>query len=163
MKPLDNSFNETNTLYTFLIRPLCFPVIKIRSSVINWTYSQTHVFSLLVKIQSISLSSYFNYGLTWKWQCLREWELKWENMLKQRDHVFLKSEALKWWKLTKIKIDYWDTKKLLSFKNPASSQPKLKAATSLSRKRLIQPKHLISENIHPLLLYFLWINSHSLK
>ena len=39
-----------------------------------------------------------------------------ENMLKQRDHVFLKLEALKWRKLTKIKIDYWDKKKLLSIK-----------------------------------------------
>ena len=34
MKPFDHSFNETNILNTFLIKPLCFPLIEIRSSVI---------------------------------------------------------------------------------------------------------------------------------
>ena len=39
------------SLYTFIIKPLCFPVIKIRLSAINWTYSQTHVYSFQVKPQ----------------------------------------------------------------------------------------------------------------
>ena len=42
--PLMNSL-----LYTLLIKPLCFPVIEIRSSVMNWTYSWTLVYSIQVK------------------------------------------------------------------------------------------------------------------
>ena len=35
LKPLDHSFNETYTLNTFLIKPHCYPVIKIRLSVMG--------------------------------------------------------------------------------------------------------------------------------
>ena len=55
-KPLDHSFNETNKLYTFLIKPLWFPVIEIRLSVTNWTYTQT---SLLTTSETATKKSYF--------------------------------------------------------------------------------------------------------
>ena len=57
LETFDHSFNETNKPNTFIIKPLRFPVIEIRSSGINWTYWQTHVFLLLVKLQSRSLTS----------------------------------------------------------------------------------------------------------
>ena len=54
-KPLINSFNERNTQYASLIKPLCFPVIEILSSVKNRTYLCTNVSLLLVKLPSRSL------------------------------------------------------------------------------------------------------------
>ena len=50
-KTLIYSFNEFISLYTVQIKPLRFPVIKIRSSVIDLTYSRTHVYSIVVTIQ----------------------------------------------------------------------------------------------------------------
>ena len=51
-----HSSNELILLYTLLIKPLRFPLIKVISPVINWTYSWTHV----ILIQSTRrLKSYF--------------------------------------------------------------------------------------------------------
>ena len=66
------------TLYTFLIKPLCFPVIKIRSSVNNWTDSRTHVYSIQVKQQpevavtysrqqQLSLGKKLGANTNWTW------------------------------------------------------------------------------------------------
>ena len=49
LKPLVHSFNELK--YTFLIKPLRFPVLKIRLLVINCTYLRTQVHSFQVKPQ----------------------------------------------------------------------------------------------------------------
>ena len=54
-----------------------------------------------------------------------------ENMLKQRDYVFLKVDALELWKIKSKKKIYGDTKKLLRLKNIgklASSKPNFQAA-----------------------------------
>ena len=54
-----HSFNDLNlqSMYTVQIKLLCFPVSKLRSSLINWTHSQTYVYSLIVELQSRSLTS----------------------------------------------------------------------------------------------------------
>ena len=62
-------------------------------------------------------------------------------MHNQSDYVFLKIDALEWWK--KIEIIYGDPKKLSSFKKAGKAdlfQPNFSAATSLLRKKFIKSK-----------------------